>query len=111
MIQLEKSPSSQLLVIECEDFFSETKNLLLAEVAKSPAAGNSSAKPAGTYGAKFTGWKANGSASPPPVKSMEPLSDPGEASSAPSSGGISSTEIRWKSSLILSMKNSFNTKR
>jgi hypothetical protein len=106
------SPQSTLLVIECENFFLETKALLFAEVAKENMAGNSSAKPAEESGAKFTEWKTNhGCQYPDHAENMEQSSSPEEVFSPPLSGGTPEMEPVWKSSLVSQMKIFFATKR
>lgn len=105
------SPKATLLVIECENFFLETKALLFAEVGKEDLAGNSSAKPAEPSGGQFPGWKINpGCQCPVPAENTEQNMLPAAPFSPPSSGGTPETVPAWKSNLVLQMKTFFATK-
>lgn len=111
-LALSPTPSAQYLVIECEDFFSETRSLLLAALAPEPEAGNAFAKPAETSGAQFQGWKSPaGLSSTSPAAGMERATPAGGAFSAPLNGGTPPTAPAWKHSLTLRMKACFDTKR
>ena len=110
-LAISPNPAAQYLVIECEDFFSETRNLLLAALETEPVAGSVSAKPVEKSGEQFQGWKKpDGFQSVSPAENTEPPSPAGEVFSSPLNGGTISTAPAWKHSLTMRMKISFNTK-
>jgi hypothetical protein len=111
-----KSPANiPTFLVECELFFSETKSLLAAELARgaAKAALPISAQPAARPGAVWTspGW--NGWQPASPAIYAAPLQDTEAApapSSSPSPGGTNPTENPSPLNFSMRIKLSFSTK-
>lgn len=117
LISGKANPDLKTLIIECELFFSETRTLLLAEIAEEEAQAElpTSAPPAGKSGAVYqsdswTGWQQASSASPADSGSENPpeSTPPQDHSSNPSLGGTPETPNPSQDSLISRIRASWN---